>query len=349
MFSSLFKRSIREPKTAVINGNSIVVKPNETLLHAALRMHIDFPHSCRVGGCAQCKCRLVDGKVKELTDVGYILSDEEFENGFILACQSIPKTDISVEVDLSAVAPITRTGGRIIEQTKLTHDITELRIQLHDTVQYKPGQFANIALASLPDAFRSYSFASPRDVSGQVIFYVREVPNGKFSGAINQQDLVGTEVKLEGPMGDFWLRSGSEPIVMIAGGSGLAPIMGMLKQAVKEDHRSRDVTLLFGARSQQDLYKLEDIKKISTSWSGSFNFIPVLSEEPSESNWQGARGLVTEFIPESTTDGTQAYLCGPPAMIDAAESALLNNGINLNNLYADRFTTLVPVNTTNAA
>lgn len=339
---SFFKRASKEPIVASINGQEISVESNETVLHAALREQIDFPHSCRVGGCAQCKCKLIDGKVKELTDVGYILSDDELDKDYILACQSVPKTNIKIEVDLSAQANIQKTTGRILEQNKLTHDITQLRIQLTDSVTFKPGQFANIALASMPDALRSYSFASPCDPSGQVSFFVRELPNGRFSSAVNQQDLVNTEIQLEGPMGDFWLRSGTGPIVMIAGGSGLAPIMSMLNQAINEDHKLRDVTLIFGARTQKDLYMIEEIKAVQAAWCGIFNFITVLSEEPEDSGWKGDRGLVTDHVAATISDGFQAYLCGPPGMIDAAENTLKGYGMAQKEIYADRFTTLEP-------
>lgn len=98
MFSLFAKKG---PTTATINGQAIPVEPKETLLQAALRAGIDFPHSCRVGGCAACKCQLVTGQVRELTETGYLLTDEELDQGYILACQSVPKSDIRVSVDLS--------------------------------------------------------------------------------------------------------------------------------------------------------------------------------------------------------------------------------------------------------
>ncbi|MFA9219488.1 MAG: 2Fe-2S iron-sulfur cluster-binding protein, partial [Sphingomonadaceae bacterium] len=127
MFSFLAKK---QPTTAHINGVAILVDPKETVLQAALRHGIDFPHSCRVGGCATCKCRLLQGRVKELTRSSYVLSDQELDQGYILACQSVPQSDISLQVDLSARQPVQRLSGRIIGQQRLTHDISALQIQL---------------------------------------------------------------------------------------------------------------------------------------------------------------------------------------------------------------------------
>jgi len=328
---------------ATINGQVIEVAPKETLLNAALRQNIEFPHSCRVGGCAACKCQLTDGKVKELTDVGYILSDEDLDNGYILACQSVPKTDITIKLDVPEKT-LVQTIGTITAQNPLTHDITELKIRTEETVEFLPGQFADLTLATLPDLQRSYSFASANNSNNELSFFVREVPNGRFSGAINQQELIGESIKITGPLGDFWLRPAQNPIIMIAGGSGLAPIIAMLQAEVKQS-RHRPLLLLFGARTQQDLYALDSIKKIQLQWTERFEFLPVLSEEPDTSDWQGLTGLVTDYIEDAIQPDSHAYLCGPPAMIDAAELRLKQSGVKSEHIHADRFLTQAPSDT----
>src|SRR5262245_1032626 len=111
--------------TIQVNDQVITAQARETVLQAALRGGIDFPSSCRVGGCGTCKCKLASGKVKELTETGYLLTAEEIDQGYILACQSVPETDVRVEVDLARGAA-RGFSGRIVEQTKLTHDITKL-------------------------------------------------------------------------------------------------------------------------------------------------------------------------------------------------------------------------------
>jgi len=329
-----------EPKvvTATINGLAISVEPKETLLHAALRQGVDFPYSCRVGGCATCKCRLLDGKVKELTRSDYILSDEELDQGYILACQSVPRSDISIAVALGDGPALRSVSGRVVARENLTQDIIELRIQLEDSLRYKPGQFAELALQSLPGMSRSYSFATAVRPDAQISFFVRQVQGGVFSTHVHQQVIVGDRVTVAGPLGNFWLRPADAPILLIAGGSGLAPILALLEHAL-ERGVTRPISLLFGARSQQDLYALAVIQKLATAWPAQFEFVPVLSDEPDGSDWSGARGFVTAHMGEYMTPDCHAYLCGPPPMIDSAQALLLENGVARTHIHADRFTT----------
>lgn len=336
-------RSNNSPFTAHINGQAIAVAARETLLQAALRQGIDFPYSCRVGGCATCKCTLVEGRVRELTDTSYILSDHDQDRRTVLACQSVPLSDIRVEVDLPLHSARRVVAGRVIGQDKLTDDITRLRIQLDEAVAYQAGQFADISIASLPDVRRSYSFATAARADGEVSFFVRKVPGGLFSTLINEQDVMGQRVTVDGPTGEFWLRPSDAPLLLVAGGSGLAPILALLQQAVAAGV-SRPTTLLFGAREQKDLYALDQIDEIRSQWCGQFRFIPVLSDGAAGAasdvaGWSGKTGLVTEQISALLDDGAHAYLCGPPAMIDSAVAVLRQRGVAPGHIHADRFVT----------
>lgn len=336
MFSFLRKKG---PTLAHINAVPVTVNPKETLLQAALRQGIDFPHSCRVGGCANCKCKLVSGKVKELTQTAYILSDEELDQGYILACQSVPQTDVTIEVDMSSQQARRQVTGRVIGQDKLTHDITQLRVQLDASLPYKAGQFANISVAPLAELSRSYSFATAVQPDSQVSFYVRKVSGGAFSTMINERDVMGQAVTVDGPMGDFWLRPADAPIILVAGGSGLAPVVALLQEALKEGV-TRSVTLLFGAREEKDLYALDVIGDIANRWQGRFSFVPVLSAAADDAPWKGERGMVGDKIPSLIEPGSHAYLCGPPQMIDACTALLQQHGVSREHIHADRFTTL---------
>lgn len=327
------------PVTAHINAHPVAMAPRETLLQAALREGLAFPHSCRVGGCASCKCRLVSGKVRELTQSSYVLSDDELDQGYILACQAVPQTDVRIEVDLSAVPVRRQVGGRIVAQERLTHDIVQLRVQLDEALAYKAGQFADLTLDSLPGVARSYSFATPVQPDAQVSFFVRKVPGGRFSTHVVDHDLSGQRLTVQGPAGDFWLRPSVAPLLMVAGGSGLAPLLAMLTDA-RAQGVVRPVTLLFGARQQADLYGLATLAALAQAWPASFRVVPVLSAEAPGSAWPGARGLVTDLLPDAVLPGTHAYLCGPPAMVDAARAALLRHGVAEADIHADRFTTL---------
>ncbi len=323
---------------AVINERAITVEPGETLLQAALRQGIDFPHSCRVGGCATCKCKLIHGRVKQLTHTEYILSDEDLDQGFILACQSIPRSDVGITVDMGRDGARRKVTGRVIGQDRLTHDILRLRVQLDESLPYKAGQYALLSIASLPGEVRSYSFATRARPDAQAFFFVRKVPGGAFSGHVHEHDLVGRMLTVEGPFGDFWMRPAATPLILIAGGSGLAPVLALLEDGVTA-RVTRPVTLLFGARAQRDLYALDTISELARRWGNPFEFLPILSEESNDSSWQGARGWVTDGIADDLQPDSHAYLCGPPRMIDAATEVLLARGLSRGQIHADRFTT----------
>ena len=334
---SLFRK--KTPVLARINGEPVAVQPGETLLHAALRHGIDFPHGCRVGGCASCKCRLVSGQVRELTETGYILSDEELDAGFILACQSEPRGEVEIEVDLAVQQARQRVRGRVVEQQPLTHDITRLVVQLEQSLPYKAGQYADLSFDLLPQHARSFSFATRQQPDAQVSFFIRKVQGGVHTSAVHSRALVGESVTLEGPLGDFYLRPARAPLLLVAGGSGLAPILALLEEALATGGE-RPVTLLFGARAERDLYALEQINSLAGQWNASFNFVPVLSDAALDASWRGVRGQVTELIGQYLAGGSHAYLCGPPGMIDSAIRVLLNAGVAREHIYFDRFTTL---------
>jgi NAD(P)H-flavin reductase len=320
--------------TARIEGQDVTVEPGETLLQAALREGVEFPNSCRVGGCGACKCRVTRGEVRELTETGYLLTEEELAERTILACQSTPLTDVEISVDLPDPIP-----GEVVAQTRLTHDITRLDVQLERPLAHKAGQFANVSIDALPDHTRSYSFAAPPSADGRVSFFIRKVPGGRFSTLVNDEDVVGAKVTVEGPAGAFWLRGSRAPLVFVAGGSGLAPILAILQQAAAEGV-ARPTTVLFGARTQADLYGLSELARVAATWDAPFDVVPVLSDEPADSDWGGARGLVTAHMPRHLTAQTHAYLCGPPAMVDAAQVPLRDAGVPAEHIHFDRFTTI---------
>lgn len=322
-----------------VQGISIDVAPDQTLLQAALAAGLPYPNNCRVGSCKTCLCRLVDGKIKQLTDTSYVLNASERRAGAILACQTRLLSDARIEIKWPAPdATKTPIDGTIISVRPLTADIVELMINLAAPISYIAGQYAQISLPSL-GITRSYSFAGAPDdkPQSQLRFFVRHVPGGAFTDWLTTER-VGERLQLEGPFGGFMLSPSPAPLLFIAGGSGLAPIKAILEQAKREGCR-RDATFLFGARTAQDLYALEEISSIASGWAGRFQFVPVLSEEPADSSWAGARGMVTDDLAVRITDLHihEAYLCGPPPMVDAAVAALQACGVAKNAIRTDSF------------
>lgn len=331
--------SKNSPESIQVNQLAISLEKKETVLGAALRNGINFPYSCKVGGCAECKCKLTKGKVKEFTDASYLLSAEEVQSGYILACQSVPKTlDVEIEVDLSR-AKKRLNRGKVVKQEKLTHDITLLELELDEAPVFKAGQYAKLSLESLPNITRAYSFASkPSADNTRVSFFIRHVPSGAFSSLVQQEDLINANIELQGPFGEFYLRDSDKPMLMIAGGSGLAPIVSILEQA-KEKGCQRPVTVLLGARTQADIYGLKEIEKISEDWPALFQFEQILSEETNDPSWQGMKGYIGDHLSNYATVNSQVYLCGPPLMIDDCMEQLTDLGISPTEMFADRFIT----------
>ncbi|HSV70174.1 MAG TPA: 2Fe-2S iron-sulfur cluster binding domain-containing protein [Methylibium sp.] len=322
------------------------VPPGDTVLKAAIANGLKWPNSCRVGSCGTCRCRLKSGKIKALNDFSYVLTESELDDGFILACQTALRGNVEIDVALDGAdgsrSEVKTVDGTIAGIRELTHDIREVRVHVPGGFsKYKSGQFAELSVASLKlERPRSYSFASApeRESDGLLTFHVRHVPKGQMTTWIHSGATIGDPVAVTGPHGHFYLRDTPAPIVCIAGGSGMAPIKALL-EGLADSGFKRDAVYLYGARTQRDLYCLEEMKLIEDASGGRFRFIPILSSEPDESNWPGYRGFVTDFIAREKTANvnSEAYLCGPPPMIDAAIAQLKLLGVNDRNIFFDKF------------
>ena len=324
------------------------VGSKETLLQAALNQGIAFPHDCRAGGCGTCKCRLVKGKVKELTDKSYILSAEELRDNYVLACQSIPQSDIEVEVqlrDASTLAKTRQSPARITHMVPLTHDIVHVTLELEHALAFTPGQYCELSPTegSAAGVKRSYSFANVPDANGtsrHAEFFIRKVPGGRFTEWLFSDAKIGDSLDVNAPFGEFVLRESSAPMLCIGGGSGLAPVLSLLQGALQSLKRPREVTLVFGARSQADLYMLDAIEALRREWPVRFDFVPVLASEPADSAWHGRRGLIVDHLADvlgESLGAQQAYLCGPPGMIDSCIGGLRAAGARESEIYFDKF------------
>ncbi|WP_141056723.1 2Fe-2S iron-sulfur cluster-binding protein [Tepidiphilus succinatimandens] len=329
----------KDAKVKVIGqGIEFNVDKGKTVLEGALNVGIDFPHDCKVGTCGKCKYKLINGKISELSSSAKALSGELYQSGYRLACQSIPKCDLDIEVDtpLSRSIKVQEYDAVIQSQLLLTHDIIELTIIPEKPIAFQPGQYADIINNEL-GVSRSYSFATPPKENGELKFHIRHVPGGKFSGWLFGGDRTGTHLRVRGPYGQFHYHESNDVMVCVAGGTGLAPIKCIL-ESMTASQRQRDVFLFFGARRQKDLYCLEEIEALRKLWGGRFEFIPILSEEPHNSDWQGRRGMITEHLREFLSGlSCEGYLCGPPPMVDAVEAELIRIGVSPHSIYADRF------------
>ena len=337
------------------SGHVIEVLAGQTVLQAALEAGLQYPHDCRRGTCGQCRTRLLGGEIKEQTDFAYTLSDDEIQKGLILPCSALPKSSLVIQVDLTSderTPGCTSCEATVTRYQHLTADIIEIGARLEKSLPrtgdpcgkcapYVAGQFADISVSGISQP-RSYSFATAREneKEGEITFLIRHVPNGVMSGWFHAQDRTGEKIQLTGPYGSFYLREGHGPILCVAGGSGMSSIKSLLEHACNRQV-ARDVVFLFGASTREDLYYLDLMQRLKSKWSKkhTFEFIPVLSGEPESADWKGLEGLVTDHLRDIKLDlpSCQAYLSGPPEMIDAGIQVLEDSGLPGNMIFFDKF------------
>lgn len=326
----------QSPATLVIGTQRIEVRARETVLDAALRAGVAMPWSCRVGACGSCRCRLRAGRVHERSESAYLLEAEEIAAGTILACQSVPVGEVRIEaLPGTPTPPAHCIAGRVLAQRRIGTALTELEVQLDRDLPYRAGQHARLVFAALPGEARCYSFARPHAGGARLHFLVSHHHDGCVSGHVRGQDLRGQALTLEGPFGDFRLPQGRAPLLLVAAGSGLAPLLAMLEEALAEGADEAPATLLFGARTSAELYATDRIAELVRRWRGGLRVLPVLSRP--EAAWTGARGHVDAHIDPALAADTEACLCGPPAMIAAVRARLQALGLGRERIREDAF------------
>ena len=268
-------------------GQSFPSDGAASILDAALSAGRAFPYSCRGGSCGTCKAKLISGEITSGPFGETALSAAEKSAGYILLCQAKAQSDL--EIDARELAsgppiPIRTLPCRVVQITHLSHDVIELSLKLpqNQSLEYLAGQYIDILLRD--GRRRSFSIANPPDPEAGITLHIRRVPNGRFTGhvfdGLRERDLL----RFQGPFGVFFLHEGSErPAVLMAGGTGLAPIKAML-QAAFQQNDERPFHLFWGVRSQQDLYQHSQLQ----AWSEKHRnliYTPVLSEPQTELPW----------------------------------------------------------------
>lgn len=239
--------------------------------------------------------------------------------------------------------------GMIKSVRHLTYDTIELVVKCDEgsvPLNGTAGQYGTLRVSDVRKP-RAYSFARPPEdeAPNEHTFFIRLLHGGEFSGWLAEKDRAGAEITISGPMGKFGLDPSDAPMVCIAGGSGMSAIKAILEHAANKK-LARDCLFLYGARTQRDLYCSEEIAAIGRNWNpnNKFEYVPVLSEEPENSDWRGARGFVTDHFKKAFLDtgkmslsNCKAYFCGPPPMIDAGVAVLKEQGLTDGDIYFDKF------------
>lgn len=321
-------------------GRAIDVAPGQTVLAAALEADIPYPHGCRSGRCGTCKSRLVEGEVALLDHSRFALTAEEKAAGLILACRALPQGEATIawlgDEEERADHPLRTLRARVVALEALTHDIRGLRLAVEgEPLAFSAGQYARLAVPGAPP--RDYSMAN-RPGSAELEFHIRWVPGGATSAAIHERLEVGDEVTVTGPYGSSHLRTGhTGPILAVAGGSGLAPILSIVETALALNMR-QPIHVYFGARTERDLYLVDRFRNLAAQHLN-LCFTPVLSGAKNRSGYR--TGFVSEAVAEDLRDldGWKAYVAGPPAMVEGTMEVAMRAGLRAQDLHADVFFT----------
>lgn len=322
-------------------SKSIVVREGESVLNAALAAGVPLIHQCRSGSCSCCMASLVNGRANMRKGASSTLLRSEFEAGKRLLCLAEPEADCTFALNYESNASeqqATQFKAFIDDIEKVAHNVVRLKLELAEGfwADFRPGQFFQIKVPGL-GTMRSYSPSSTAADMPKMEFLIRLLPDGVMSNYLRDAAKRDDVLELEGPFGNFFLRDKvSAPHIMIAGGTGLAPMMSMVDTLRKKSGRKPKVLLSFGCANPESLFCLDDIE-LRKHW------LPTLTTRVSVDC--GASGAllggnpVDALRPEDAVDPeTVAYLCGPPLMLEAAHARLLSLGVREENIFAEQFT-----------
>lgn len=325
-------------------GRSFAAEPGESILQAAIRHRAGLPYGCRDGACGSCRCRLLEGRVEQGPHQPGALGESERSDGFILACCSVALTDVVLESPhaVGGEAPVVRKMvARVASLKKVSADVMEVGLQLPPGSfdHYRAGQYLDVVLRD--GARRSYSMANAPGEQSRAELHIRHMPGGRFTdhvfGAMKEREIL----RVEGPYGSFFLReSSARPIVMLASGTGFAPIKAVLEQ-IRAAGALRPVALYWGGRRPGDLYRREWIDALRSAWPG-LDYVPVVSDALPEDRWQGRTGFVHRAVVDDFPDlsGHQVYACGAPVVVESARAEFVSRcGLPAEEFFADAFTT----------
>ncbi len=312
--------------------------PEETVADAAYRQSVNVPIDCRDGACGACKCHAESGIYSLGEYIEDALSAEEAANGYLLTCQSRPKSDGVLKVPASSevckikVASIAATVAGLERLSDSTFSLS-LEGEALKKLSFLPGQYANLEVPGSTH-HRAYSYSSmPMD--GRVSFLIRNVPGGLMSGWLRESAKPGDSVKLAGPLGSFYLRDVVRPVLMLAGGTGLAPFLAMLDKITAVGGSPQPMHLIYGVNTDADLVELDRLAAIKDALPNfSYDLVVVAADSA-----QPKKGYVTHHItPALLHDGAvDIYLCGPPPMVEAAAHYLRENDIQPASFHYEKF------------
>ena len=325
-------------------GQTLDVEEGQTILDACLRQGVWLPHACCHGLCATCKIQVTDGEIEHGAASPFALMDFERDEGKCLACCATLQSDTVIEAEIDEdpdaenlpVRDYTATVSRIEALTPTIKGIY-LTLSAGEHLAFQAGQYINATIPGV-DTPRAFSLANAPQ-STELELNIRLVPGGQATTWLHDTLKVGDTLALSGPYGRFFVRkSAQQPLLFLAGGSGLSSPKSMVMDVLAEGC-TLPITLVQGARCRAELYAFDELTALAAAHPN-FTYLPALSAEPEDSDWQGARGHVHEVAKahfDSDFRGHKAYLCGPPVMIEACIATLMQGRLFERDIYTEKF------------
>lgn len=333
------------PFTVALANSDITfqTREDETLLEAALRASIELPYGCRNGTCGSCRAQLVSGSVRYPLDlVPPALSPEEVKSGMVLVCSAYATDDLVIATSITqdATMPPPRIMPARVERIEhVSPDVMRLLLKLPETVRmpFRAGQYINILLRD--GKRRAFSLANAPHDDEFIELHIRYIKGGEFTAHVFADMKEREILRIEGPLGDFYLREDSgRPAILVGGGTGFAPLKAMMEHAIYIG-LDKPLRLYWGGRTAPDLY----MRELAEQWAAAHDhirFTPVLEDPLPEQGWEGRTGLVTHAVVEDYPDlrSYEVYASGPPAMVEAAARLYVSHGLPADHMYNDAFT-----------
>lgn len=320
------------------NGASFKVKNGECILDAALSQGVQLPHQCRGASCGECKSRVHVGTVDHGWSLGFAITDQEKAEGLCLACQAKPLTDV-VEIETlrpvgGSALPAVEVTAKVVSNVQLTPRVMRLVLAPEGNVKYEAGSYAELVLPGVAPN-RVYSFGTPARDDGLLEFFVALHPHGMASGYVHSELQIGDRISVKAPFGSCRMPDGTGPVVGLAGGTGLAPVLAIFEESLASGEQVEHV-LAFSVREDAEVFALERMESLARTYAN-FSYALVVTDAPSRHCAQ------QQFVPAwvrqrfKTLAGHRAVIGGSPRFVQACQETCLELGMQGADLATDSF------------